>query len=130
MTTLTVRDETTAGEMTGSITLEFLTERITVREMIRNRVYQEVQDYNVKGSQRFCGLVQPTAAEKELNGYRLRNKREIDWKEQFETAIKAFGKGGFLVLVDDKQAEDLDEQIVITPETRVSFLKLVPLVGG
>jgi len=35
-----------------------------------------------------------------------------------------------MVLVDDRQAESLDEDIVVKPETRVSFLKLVPLVGG
>ena len=44
-TTLTVRDETTAGESHDAITLEFLTEHITVRELIRERVFQEVKDY-------------------------------------------------------------------------------------
>src|SRR5205807_9397876 len=47
MTQLTISDQTTAGETTGACVLDLLTERITVRELIRSRVYQEVQDYNV-----------------------------------------------------------------------------------
>jgi len=39
-TTLVVRDETTGGQTTNELSLEFLTERIDVRELIRSRVYQ------------------------------------------------------------------------------------------
>jgi hypothetical protein len=34
------------------------------------------------------------------------------------------------VLVGDRQPDSLDEEITVGPETRVSFVKLVPLVGG
>jgi len=44
--TLTVRDETPAGGVSREWSLEFLDETITVRDLIRERVYQEVQDYN------------------------------------------------------------------------------------
>jgi hypothetical protein len=37
---------------------------------------------------------------------------------------------GFLVLVDDHQIESLDEQVNLGIDTRVSFVKLVPLIGG
>lgn len=127
---LTVRDETTAGEKSGDIVLEFLTERITVRELIRSRVYQEVQDYNQRQPTYFRGLVQPTDAEKTLNGYKLKKPRQIDWKEQFDLAIKAFESNRILVLVNDRQAESLDEEFVIAPGTDVVFLKLTLLVGG
>jgi hypothetical protein len=33
-------------------------------------------------------------------------------------------------LVDDRQVQELDEVITITPETQIDFVKLVPLVGG
>ena len=129
-TTVTVRDETTSGNATNELTLEFLTERITIRELIRSRVYQEVRDYNARASGHFRGLVQPTDAERELNGYRLRPGRTIDWEAQFERALKAFRGNGVLILVDDRQVGDLDEKIVLRPETQISFLRLVPLVGG
>ena len=43
-TLLTIHDETSSGQKTHSFTLECLTERMTVRELIRARIYQEVQD--------------------------------------------------------------------------------------
>lgn len=129
--TVTIRDETTTGQVTGEITIAFLTERMTVRELIRSRVYQEVKDHNVQsGQQHFRGLVQPTDTEMELNGYRLRPGRTIDWQKQFDAALDTFQDNRFLILIDDRQAERLDEEIVITPATQISFLKLVPLVGG
>jgi hypothetical protein len=128
--TLTVRDETTAGQTLYEFALEVLTERLTVRELIRSRVYQEVQDYNLRQPERFRGLVQPTDAEQTLNGFKLKKPRQIDWKRQYDLAVEAFEVNRFLILVDDRQAESLDEEIVVGPETRVSFLKLTPLVGG
>jgi hypothetical protein len=130
MPTITIRDETLTGQSIAEYPLDLLTERVTVRELIRSRVYQEVQDYNRRQPETFRGLVQPTDAEQTLNGFRVRDHREIDWKQQFERACDAFERNGFFVLVDDRQPESLDEEITVGPDTRVSFVKLVPLVGG
>jgi len=131
---LTVRDETASGAVTHELMLEGLAESVTVRELIRSRVYQEVQDYNLRQRRQadaaFNGLVTPTDAERTLNGIRLRKPREIDWKQQFEKACEAFERNGFFILIDDRQAEHLDEQITLRHDTGVSFVKLVPLVGG
>ena len=130
MATLTVFDETTSGDRQPGISLDFLTDRISVRELIRKRVYEEVQEFNLKEPEHFRGLVQPTDAERVLNGYKLRKRRKIDWEQQYARAVEAFERNGFLVLVDDRQAESLDEEIEIRLNTQVSFLRLVPLVGG
>jgi hypothetical protein len=133
--TLTVRDETTSGDVYHELPLEFPTERITVRELIRERVYQEVQDFNRKSDEQvFRGLVQPTDSERILNGkspeYRVKRHRAIEWKTQFEKAVEAFDRNGYLVLIDDKQAESLEQEFVIGRGTLVSFVKLALLVGG
>jgi hypothetical protein len=133
--TLTVRDETAVGDVFHEMPLEFPSERITVRELIRERVYQEVQDFNRKAHEQiFRGLVQPTDAERVLNGkrteYRLKQHRDLSWKEQFEKATEAFTRNGFLLLIDDQQAESLDQEFTIGPRTQVSFVKLTLLVGG
>ncbi len=129
-TTLTVYDETLSGERTPVCTFDLLSERITVRELIRKRVYQEVQDYNLRLPELFQGLVQPIDTERTLNGFRLRTPRRIDWEEQARRATEAFERNGFMILIDDRQAESLEEEIVIRLDTQISFLKLVPLVGG
>ena len=129
-TTITVRDESASGKSIAEFPIELLTERVTARELIRSRVYQEVQDYNLRRPEHFKGLVQPTDAEQTLNGFKLRKVREINWKTQFEKACDAFQRNGFFILVNDKQLENLDDEVILTPTSTVSFVKLMPLVGG
>ena len=132
-TTLKIRDETTVGlggDEDRDFTLDVMGGRITVRELIRTRVANEVRDYNLSQPEYFRGLVQPTDAERSLNGFRMRKRRRIDPEKQFELAIKAFYANGFIVLVNDRQVDELEGEIEIRPDTTVTFLKLVPLVGG
>jgi hypothetical protein len=128
---LTIRDEDMTRKTVNEFSLEFLSEHITVRELIRSRVYQEVMDHNTaKNRTEFRGLVQPTDTEQTLNGYRLKTPRWIDWRKQFDKAIEAFEKHQVLILVNDRQVESLDEEIEVRTDTAVSFLRLTLLVGG
>lgn len=132
--TITIVDESTAGVSNNRRTLEFPTEQVTVREIIRARVYEEVQDYNRERASgtsiAFKGLVQPSEAELALNPAKPRPSREIDWKAQFERACDAFDRGGIIVLAGQKQTESLDEIVELQRISEVTFLKLLPLVGG
>ena len=128
--TLTIRDESAAGETLLELTLSVSAKRITVRELIRERVCHEVEEYNRRKPDTFRGLVQPTDSERTLNGYRLKQPRTIDADAQCAKAMHAFAGNQIIVLVDDRQVESLDEEIALGPDTRVSFLRLTPLVGG
>jgi len=132
-TTLKIKDETTFNLGDGhdsGFTLDVATECITVRDLIRARVYREVREYNLDQPEYFHGLVQPSDAETSLNGFKMRKRRRIDPERQFEMAIKAFYSNRFIVLLDDRQVDELEVEIAIRPDTTVTFLKLVPLVGG
>ena len=129
-TAVTIRDEPAQGETTNELTLEFLDERVTVRELIRSRVYQEVTEFNARQAGLFKGLVQPKDAERTPGGFRLTKPRRLDWEEQYRKAVEAFGRNGFLILLDNHQLDDLDEVIELRHDATVSFLRLVPLVGG
>jgi hypothetical protein len=132
-TTLKIRDETTlslGGDEERGFTLDVMEDQLTVRELIGTRVYQEVHEYNLDRPEYFQGLIQPTDAERSLNGFKMPKRRKINPERQFELAIKAFYTNGFIVLVNDKQVDELEEEIEIGPDTTVTFLKLVPLVGG
>ncbi len=102
VTNLTIHDETTSGQKTHTFALACLVERLTVRELIRARICQEVQEYNLREPEYFRGLVAPTEAEGTLNGYRLRQRRKIDWEQQYQYALDAFEHQGFSVLVGDQ----------------------------
>ena len=113
--TVKVRDETTSGDILGALNLQLEDERTTVRELIRARIHQEVRAFNAQqaSKDRFVGLVQPTDAERELNGYRLKKPRLIDADKQIATAWRAFERGNVLLLVDDRQVEELDEDVML-----------------
>src|SRR3712207_4499948 len=102
--TLTVRDETTAGDTLAELELQLEAERLTVRELIAARVHQEVSEHNAKtggGRERFFGLVQPSEAERERNGYRLAKRRRVGPQRQAAIALDAFERGQILLLVDE-----------------------------
>lgn len=131
VTTVAVRDETILGEVVGDkLVLEFFTQQITVRDLIHQRVRQKVEQFNASKPPIFHGLVQPTDTERTLNGFKVRKQRLIDWEKQAERAEEAFMTNGFMVLVDERQVTELDEVIAFRPNSTVTFLKLVPLVGG
>jgi len=127
----TLLDHTGMGRETGRIVIDDLPDRITLRDLIALRVREEVARFNKdKGRALFNGLVQPDDSEVVLNGYALRTPRRLDWEKQAEKAFDAFARNGFFVLVGQRQVEDLAETIDLTTANEVSFIKLVPIVGG
>jgi hypothetical protein len=129
--TVNVFDETSAGHRVGPQELDFLTERVTARELLRDYVYQEVVEHNARQrSQTQPALVEPSALERLLNGARPAQPQLLDWQAQYTRALRAFERNGFLLLVDDRQILELDEEIELRAGAEVVFLKLVPLMGG
>ncbi|GAA3046827.1 hypothetical protein GCM10010464_08840 [Pseudonocardia yunnanensis] len=130
MATVTIRDETATGTPLEEFSLPGLPGSISARELVRLRVREEVARHNAAPATRFRGLVRPVDAETGLNGYRVGAARRVDWKRQADIAEAAFLRNGFLLLVGDRQIEDLSETIDLTVDPVVSFVKLVALVGG
>lgn len=131
MATLTVRDESVSGEVFDDFALHFATDTITVRQLIRERVHQEVQQRNHETDHsRRQRLVTPESLEAALNGERPIERPGIDWRKQVDIACDAFERNGFFILLDELQAESLDEVLTIRHDSVVNFIKLTPLVGG
>ncbi len=128
--TATFRDETATGKSLHSFDVPDVPDSITVRELVRLRVREEVARYNAAPSAHFGGLVRPEEADPDGSGYRLKRPRRLDWTTQAEVACRAFERNGFFVLVADRQVESLDEVVDLTAASDVAFVKLVPLVGG
>jgi len=131
-TNLVIEDKTSFNFKTAGLKfiLAVAEQRLTIRELIRARIYQEVNTYNAQQPEFFRTLIRPTEAEETLNGFRLPIKRLLNPADQFSKAIQAFEANGFIVLIDGHQAESLEEVIEVTPDLSVAFFKLVPLVGG
>lgn len=128
--TITIKDETFAGKVLNEITLSFNSELVTVQDIIEQRVTQEVENYNQKLTGFFNGLIEPTDSEKTLNGYKLKPKKTIDAEKQVYIALDAFLKNSYFVLIDTLQAETLEQEVLLSKNTTISFVKLTPLIGG
>lgn len=128
--TIEIKDETAGGKITNSIPITFDNEITSVREIIRARVTAEVETYNKKMPEYFNGLVQPLDAEKTLNGYKMQKRRRVDPEKQVLIALHSFETNVYFILIDTIQAESLDQMVMVNPNTNVSFVKLMPLVGG
>lgn len=127
---VTILDEAASGEKSGARKLEISNEKVTLRDLIQQRIRQEVEEFNRNQSDVFSGLIQPTDTERVLNGYRLKARRQLSWENQYEKALEAFKHNGFFVIIDGQQVETLDEVLPLRETSEVHFLKLVPLVGG
>jgi hypothetical protein len=108
--------------------LRLASERTTLRELLARRIEEEVVALNA-GSDMMKPLVVPTEKERSLNGWSSK-PRVIDAGRQLAAAIEAFERTRILVVVDDRQVLDLDQPLIVTSDTEVRFIKLVPLVGG
>ena len=121
-----------AGQILRTIEIQVENEQMTVGELISARVREEVDRYNAKAGDIYQGLIQPGDAEATLNGYayKMRSKRFVDPEKQVYVALDAFKKNNFFVLVDNMQVTNLEESILVDARTKVSFIRLMPLVGG
>jgi hypothetical protein len=104
-----IHDETAAGQVVGELELD-VPGTVTLRELIRLRVREEVVRHNAR----------PAAD----------GSSWIAWEQQADAAVTAFGRNAFFVLVGDRQVEDLDAELTLHEASRVAFVRLVPLVGG
>lgn len=126
MAQVAVRDQVLGGADVVGLTLTFPVERITVRELIRGRVYQEVEDYN-RSKQQSPYQAWAAQAERPVQGARASG---VDWRTEFDRACEAFERKRVFVLIGDRQAATLDEEIDVSRDIEVTFVRLVLLAGG
>jgi len=130
---VTIKDLSGAGKVAATMTLDGIDSCITVRDLIRTRVREEVAGYNAAtaaSSDIFHGLVMPDGAEPTPDGFRMPRRRHVDWEEQADKALHAFERNGFFVLVVGRQVTDPGEVLELTADTDIRFIRLVQLVGG
>lgn len=130
MTAVLMRDEEMTGKSLCEFSIDILTETITVRELLRSRVHQQIKDHNLRRLGAFKGIIERGETEAMLNDDRLSKHKDVNWKPYFDRAVEAYQRNQILILVGDRQTESLDDQVQIQSGTEVVFMRLTPLVGG
>lgn len=128
---LTITDENFPGTVAHQCQVAFETAEVTVEEIIKQRVTQEVESYNQQREKRaFLGLVAPKKLVSKPNDQGSFTATPIDAEQQVYIALDSFQKNGFFLLIDNIQAEELHQRITLREDTVITFLKLTPLIGG
>src|SRR5260370_5799061 len=100
---IVLADTTASGTETARLLLDDVPSPIRLRDLICHRVREEVARYNANPVPQFNGLVQPTDAERTLNGHVLRVPRALDWRAPAEAARPAVGRHRVLVIPGEPQ---------------------------
>ena len=56
--------------------------------------------------------------------------QNVDEEQAIHNAIQAFEDGIYLVVIDEQEQKDLDKQIFLNAESRITFIRLTMLSGG
>jgi hypothetical protein len=115
------------GQVRPAGEIRFERPKASVRELIRARVELEVE--------RRGDPPAPDPAERGARGFMatflgLGRKGSNDVEALVEEAERGFSLGRYFILLDDRQAESLDEQIDLDRTAGATFLLLTPLQGG
>ena len=56
--------------------------------------------------------------------------QKVDEQVAVATALQAFEDGLYLVIIDGHEQRELDCEVYLTPESHITFLRLVMIAGG
>jgi hypothetical protein len=111
-------------------------ERMRLRDLITRVAREEVDAYNKRQEQkRFTRIL----SRSEIDQAAARGKVDMggqdsgvtaDANEAVNTALTAFSDGLYFVFVDDEQQSDLDAELFLKTDSKVTFIRLTPLAGG
>ncbi len=123
------QEKTFAGKILDEIWLEIENERTTVSAIIEQKVGQETACFNKNLTQKQNQF--KDTKQNALNGYQMTDKLALaDAEKETYKAYQAFESNQLILLVDDIQMRDLSTEVLISTETSIQFIKLMPLVGG
>lgn len=111
--------------------------RVTLQDLITRIVIDQVEAFHQRQDER--RLIRFLSAQQIADGA-ARGKIEmggsevatqtIDDQAAVANALQAFRDGIYLAFVNGQQVQQLDTQVQLQPDTRVSFVRLVMLAGG
>ena len=127
---IVIHDEDVRGNRYHTLRVNNNSDALSVRDLIKLRIETEIGRFNLQRPVCFYSLVQPENSELTPRGFRLKEHREIDWQAQFEVAQQAFDKKHFIVNINGKDAQTLDDAIKLDQDNEVIMIRFMDIVGG
>ena len=133
---LTIKEEVFGTGKINEIPIQFSSERITLSDLIQQKVTAKIKEVNQHIKEKSISPFYKTTQEQVLNQDAILKRfaklkdGTIDAEKACYEALSGFQKNIFFVILDGKQREDLEEELVLTDNSEVRFIQLMPLVGG
>ncbi len=111
-------------------------EALTLRELITRIVHNEVQAFEKRQEQRkLVRILTEREMESGLEKGRVDSggrdlHQKVDPDEAVGAALQAFEDGLYLVFLDEEEQRDLDKQIFLRPDSKLTFVRLTMLAGA
>lgn len=110
---------------------------LTLAQLIDRIVRQEVKSFHDR--QRARQFIRALSAE-QIESAAERGKVEMgasevgvqtaDPDQAVGAALQAFEDGLYLVIIDEQEQRDLEKQVFLNPDSRITFIRLAMLTGG
>jgi hypothetical protein len=111
-------------------------EPLTLRKLITRIVHQEVQAFEQRQEERkLVRILTERAIESGLERGRVDSggrdpRQRVDPEEAVGTALQAFEDGLYLVFLDEEEQRDLEKEVFLRPDSKLTFIRLSMLAGA
>lgn len=125
---VTVKDQVHARPAEASLVLAWQSGMpMRLCDLIRERVRMEMDRRadEVRGGMPLVAMRNVTL---DASAGDAQSGRKLD--RAVAAAFEGFARNAYFVTIDGRQATDLDAEITLTPATDITFVRLLPLVGG
>lgn len=124
--------------------LELVSERITVRELIRRTVTEQIRTlrevYHAEAETVHAALRNHYLSDSSLNHTRrpfffrllgrTQRRDHVDTESEIKKAWSAFERGRFKILFGGNMLIDLADELTLTQTSQITFLRIVPLTSN
>jgi hypothetical protein len=111
-------------------------EPVTLRDLIACIVAEEVRAFEQRQEQRQLarilteGEIEAGLARGRVDAGGRDRHQKVNAEEAVATALQAFEDGIYLVFLDDEEQKDLDRQVFLRTDSKLTFVRLVMLAGA
>ena len=111
-------------------------EAVTLRELITGIVHAEVEAFEKRQQERkLIRILTEKEIESGLEKGRVDSggrdlHQRVNPEEAIGTALQAFEDGIYLVFLDEEEQRELDKQVFLRPDSKLTFVRLVLLAGA
>ena len=134
---------TTNEEQPPNVGIDLLNDSLTVKELISLTVEEQIRDLFIhrkldaeKARQILQRqyLTETDVQEQSVHGVvkhpTEKPQKEIDPQTEITKAHQGFQQSTYIIVIDGKQIEKLDEVVTLTAQSKITFVRITPLVGG